>query len=296
MRNISANMQALLASDAIPALATFWLLTRKDGISFGFTDWSEDVIYQGVTFRADGGTTRSAVQQRVDLSVPSFDISGILSSPEITDEDIRAGKYDNARIKSWMAVPTDANFGFYGTIPLPGAFLGEITIRDGVYTAEIRGLSYALQQSFVETYTPTCQADFGDSRCKLNLEPFRDGGRITSVASPNKVIAVALDSTNAAGRYTFGLITFTSGRNKGSSVEIRAWTGGTGTSGNLTLYLPSGMPLEIGDTFTVLPGCDKSFNPTTGQGCYQWNNTDNFRGFPFIPGVNFLLDYGIATA
>src|SRR6202030_651027 len=100
----------------------------------------------------------------------------------------------------FMADPLDVNFATYGTIPLPGYYLGEIKIQDGIYTCECRGIAYALTQSFIEVFTPTCRADFGDARCKFNLASVTDTGTVTAVIS-NSFFAATLNSTNAGGLY-----------------------------------------------------------------------------------------------
>lgn len=294
MKSISSAMQALLNQKSIPALATFWSVARKDGVVFGFTDWSETITAGGTTYRAKSGMTRSAIQQRADLSVPGFEATAIISSSDITDDDIDNGKYDGATVTVFMAVPTDVNFATYGTIPLPGYLIGQMTVKDGLYTAEVRGIGYKLQQTYIELFNPLCTADFGDARCKKDLGPLTDTGTVTAIVTPNKVVSVNLNSVNGSGAYVFGLVTFTSGAANGTSIEVSGWTGGTSASGNLAFYLPPATTIQVGDTFSIVPGCDKSYVPgAAGQGCYQWANTDNFRGFPFIPGMQFLTDYGV---
>lgn len=49
MRILSAAMQGLLNTDGINGLATFWKITRADGVVLGFTDWTDDVVFSGVT-------------------------------------------------------------------------------------------------------------------------------------------------------------------------------------------------------------------------------------------------------
>jgi uncharacterized phage protein (TIGR02218 family) len=46
-------------------------------------------------------------------------------------------------------------------------------------------------------------------------------------------------------------------------------------------------PIALGDTFAVTAGCDKRF-PTCRD---RFNNTVNFRGFPHIPGNDFVVSY-----
>src|SRR3954469_651020 len=128
MKLIPPAMQALLAGPVVPALATFWLIYREDGVAFGFTDWSDVVIAEGVTYRARSGLSRTALQSRVDLSVPGFELTGFINSAELTDDDIRAGRYNGATILNWIAVPTDPDFVTYSKIALPGLRVGEISL------------------------------------------------------------------------------------------------------------------------------------------------------------------------
>lgn len=291
MRILSAAMQNLLNTDSISGLSTFWKVTRQDGVIFGFTDWTQNVIVAGVTYQASSGYSRSALQQRVDLAVPNVDITGILSSANITDADIRAGRYDNATVQIWMAIATDTNFATYGTIPLPGAFIGEIKIQDGVYVAEIRGLAYALQQSFIELYSPSCQADFCDSRCKLNAASFTDNGYVTGVIDAHRTFTFQTYTDIRAGSptgYNFGQLTWTSGQNDGLIVEIINHVN-NGTGLQMSTAFPTAYPIQPGDQFGALLGCPKTVNA-----CLYFNNLVNYRGFPQIPGLNVLVDYGEA--
>lgn len=280
-------MQGLLNTDSISGLSTFWKVTRQDGTILGFTDWTQNVVVAGVTYEAASGYSRSALQQRVDLAVPNVDITGILSSANITDADIRAGRYDNATVKIWMAVATDASFATYGTIPLPGAFLGEIKIQDGVYVAEIRGLAYALQQSFIELFSPTCQADFCDSRCQLSATSFTDTGYVSGVIDPHRTFTFNITdvvATISPAGYNYGLLTWMSGKNNGLIVEIT-----NQFNNQMSTAYPTAYAIQPGDGFTALVGCRKVVSD-----CNAFNNLVNYRGFPQIPGINFLLDYGEA--
>jgi uncharacterized phage protein (TIGR02218 family) len=46
-------------------------------------------------------------------------------------------------------------------------------------------------------------------------------------------------------------------------------------------------PIAEGDTFTVTAGCDKRFATCRDR----FDNTANFRGFPHIPGNDFVVSY-----
>jgi uncharacterized phage protein (TIGR02218 family) len=303
MRTITTTMKALLNTDGLTALATFWKLTRKDGTVLGFTDWTTDVVGGTVTYEASSGMTRSALQQRVDLAVPNEEINGILTSDQVKAADIRAGLYNGATLTTFMAVPTDPDFLNYGTIVLPGAFLGEVQIQDGTFLFEVRGLAYALNQTFVNCFIPVCRADFADknaaNKCKLDPANFTVTGTVGTVET--QFFSFISSDVSGAGTTTppaangavflFGLLTWTSGENLGFSAEIVSEVGQSLPNFGAELYLPTPYPISVGDAFSALAGCDK----TIGR-CSDYNNNVNFRGVPFIPGLTKLFDVGVATA
>jgi len=47
------------------------------------------------------------------------------------------------------------------------------------------------------------------------------------------------------------------------------------------------LDVQVGDTFTIAPGCDK--NVTTCKN--KFSNVVNFHGEPYLPGRDFLLTY-----
>lgn len=56
---------------------------------------------------------------------------------------------------------------------------------------------------------------------------------------------------------------------------------------SLALWQAMPDPIAAGDTFTVTAGCDKTFAT-----CHdRFDNVVNFRGFPHIPGNDFVIRY-----
>ena len=84
------------------------------------------------------------------------------------------------------------------------------------------------------------------------------------------------------GWFVDGVVTFSSGANAGRSMEVKAWTSATAT---VTLFLPMPAPIQVGDTQTLYPGCRK----TTADCRDKFANIVNFRGEPFVPGLDGLL-------
>jgi len=166
-----------------------------------------------------------------------------------------------------------------GTRPLRRGRIGEVTLGRSVFEAELRGLAQAFTQQLCELTSPTCRAALGDARCGVDLVPLTVTGTVTSVTSPR----VWTDSTRAeaAGYFTFGRLTWTSGANAGYSMEIKTHASG----GVMTLQLPMPFALAVGDGYSLEPGCDKLLATCIGK----FSNVDNFRGEPHLPGQDAIL-------
>ena len=57
----------------------------------------------------------------------------------------------------------------------------------------------------------------------------------------------------------------------------------------LELWQRAGEPLALGDAFTVTAGCDKRLATCRDR----FANALNFRGFPHIPGNDFVIAYQV---
>ena len=86
------------------------------------------------------------------------------------------------------------------------------------------------------------------------------------------------------GLFTAGRLVWSSGANADVAVEImehRIVADGV----RLSLWQAMSEPMAVGDTFTVTAGCDKRFVTCRDR----FANTINFRGFPQIPGNDFVV-------
>lgn len=276
MKNISTALATHIAGE-VTTLATCWKLTRRDNIVFGFTDHDVDIIVDSVTYKAASGFTPSAVQNTASLSVDNLDVEGMLSAGNITEADIMAGLYDFAEIEIFQINYNDVT---QGTLKLRRGWLGEVSLVKQQFVVEVRGLTQRLSQTIGELYSASCRAAFADSRCKINAATYTVSGAITSVISNQEF----KDSsrTETSGLYNFGKITFTSGANIGLSMEVKEFISG----GKIVLVLPMPYNIAIGDSYSLIQGCDK----TLATCANQYNNVVNFRGEPHVPGLDSMLE------
>lgn len=282
MRVIPSALQEKLDS-GVTTLAHCWRLTRRDGVVLGFTDHDVDLVFDNVTFRAGTGFTASEATSRFDLAIDGSEISGALSDDALSEHDLAGGRYDAAAIETWLVDFSDVSL----RVLTARGTLGEVRREGQAFGAELRGLADALAQESGRLYTARCGADLGDHRCKVDLTSpaLRGAGVVVALEGTSQFTASGLGGY-ADGWFSAGRLTWQSGANAGLAMEVKVHRH-TGGAVRLTLWQAMAAPVAAGDAFTVTAGCDKQFSTCRDR----FANTVNFRGFPHIPGNDFVLSY-----
>ena len=89
-------------ASGITTVCHCWLVTRKDGESYGFTDHDSDLSFEGHDFKAASGLSAGALQQTTGLSVDNSEAVGALSDASVSEEDLAEGRFDGADAQSWL--------------------------------------------------------------------------------------------------------------------------------------------------------------------------------------------------
>lgn len=277
MKPVTTAMAAHLEGE-LTSLVTCWRLQRTDGAQMFFTDFDQDLEIGGNIYAADRGYSRTAIANSDSFTVDNLDIIGYLSNDAITETDFLAGLYDHAEIHIFMVNWQDISMG---TIPLRKGWLGELSVSDQQFTAELRGLGQALQTEIGDVYGPTCRADLGDAACTVDTASLIHNDQVAEADSRREITLT--DFTGEDGVLAGGVLTFSNGLNTGRSLEIKDWLQ---QARRLTLFLAAPFEITAGDNVTVIRGCDKSF--ATCRNVFA--NQLNFRGFPHIPGTDALRE------
>jgi uncharacterized phage protein (TIGR02218 family) len=310
MKIASAGMLTHLATANPTSLAWLWKVKRIDGTLLGFSSFDRDITYDdgsgdgAITYLAKTGYTASAAASKGDLSVDNSEAKGFLDSAAITELALRQNLFDDALVTMMFVNWADLTMSH---VLVRSGTLGIVKMKNGLWTAEHRGLTHRYGAIIGSTYGALCRAMFGSGLngidlnsqwlCMVDVTLYRQTGSVDYVTdafhlTPNSGLLQVGSATPTApapeGWFDDGIISFTSGALDDASYEIKSWDGS-----ELTLYLPipGGVLPAPGDTFSIEPGCNKTIYDCANK----YNNVVNFRGEPTIPGQDLIFNYPNAS-
>jgi uncharacterized phage protein (TIGR02218 family) len=279
MKQLVSGLQVHLNSGTT-TLCWCWRLTRRDGVVFGFTDHDQTLSFDGTLFEASAGFTATEICDSIGLSVDNLEVESALSSATLDEAGLASTWFDDAKIEIFRV---NWNEPAQRVLVRTGS-IGEVRRHGALFVAEVRGLAHYMGQPGGRLYQYTCDTDLGSARCGIDLtiQPFSDTGQVVTTSSRRR-FAVAGLATHADEWFTRGLLTFTSGSNAGRQIEIKRHTalGGTAT---IELWQEAAEAVTPGTTVALTAGCDK----TASTCAAKFKNTLNFRGFPAMPGNDYL--------
>jgi len=251
----------------------------------GFTDHDRELVVDGVACRADTGMTARALQQTTGLSVDNSEAFGALSAAAITEDDLTAGRFDGAEVQAYLvnwAAPQDFLLQFRGS-------LGEISRIDGSFKAELRGLTELLNRPQGMAYTPGCSAVLGDGQCRFDLtQPGYFAEATIDAVDDGRVFSFLNFASYDERWFEGGRFAAISGAADGL-VGVVKIDRQEGMRRRIELWQSLRAPIAAGDTVLIHAGCDKS----TTSCRIKFANFLNFRGFPHIPGEDWLASYPV---
>lgn len=292
-------------AQSVTTLAVCWRLVKTNGdvvlgtshdrdipitvTSVGVTITSSDEFDLTGVYKASSGITASSVKGGDDMSVDNMEVEGALERPpnvfvDVSLEDVKAGLYDGARVTVFMVNWQDPDD--YQDI-LRHGFFGQIDWNsDGYYKTEVRGLLQILQQQIGRTCGETCDVEeFGDARCKLDLAPLTVTGTVEAVTSNREFsVLLGISSSIDGGAFKLGKLIWQTGANVGFSGQVKDDIVSS-ASDDLVMYEEFPNDVQVGDTFTLTEGCNR-----TATRCKQLGNFLNFRGPGiFNPGMDEIM-------
>lgn len=276
-RYLTTSQKDFLAGEVL-TLATCWKIKRTDDTEYFFTDHDRQLVFNGDAYTPLNSGDAGPVAASDKINVDNMEVEIILNSDGIDEDELRNGFFDMAQIWVFWVNYEDLSMPefklFFG-------LLGEVEIIDDMAHVEVRSVAQLCQQEIGETISPDCLADLGDDRCKVDLTSYTHSGTVTAVTSDTIFTDSGL--TQIGGYFDYGKVTWLTGDNAGLSMDVAAFAYG----GEVTLFEAMPANIQIGDTFTIVAGCDRKFATCKDR----FSNVVNHRGFPHVPGTDKALQY-----
>ncbi len=266
-------------------LCRAWRVTCRDGFRLGFTEHDQKLTFDGTVFEPGTGFAATEASVASGLSAPGTEVRGGFSSDAITEADLAAGRYDGARVElflvNWQAA--DEQHALMSVQEI-----GEVSRAGPGFSAELRSFAHRLQQPEGRVYNRRCDADLGDSKCRVDMSVAnrRVTGLVAEVLSADRLTVSGLPDS-PEGHFRLGHLRFDQGVLSGRRLAIEESGAVTGGLVTLRLWLPLEARPAEGDAVTLTVGCDKSFATCREK----FGNQLNFRGFPHMPGSDFAYSY-----
>lgn len=182
-------------------------------------------------------------------------------------------KLERAFLTSFGAVPTGLLVDFAGKVA-PIRKIGRTSLQ-----MECADWKVLLNQNVPRgVYQAPCANVVYDADCLLVPATFAVSGAVASGGGGPTTTLFNTNLTAVDDDFALGRIVFTSGPNNGVSRGVKTYKN---ASGAITLILPLPAAPAVGNTFTIYPGCDLTFNRCNTR----FSNSIHFRGEDLIPPV-----------
>lgn len=278
MSRLSAALESHLSGD-VTTHCFCWIIRRFDGVAHGFTDHDRTLTIDGVACEPQTGLTASEATSALGLAVDSAEVEGALSSLSITESDVESGVFDNAGVETFLvnwAAPDQRAL-------LRRSRIGTVTRSGSYFLAELKSSAVDLDKVKGRRITRLCDAQLGDTRC--GYRGSEQKGTVTRIIPDRTFIASGLQLPGA-NWFRNGVLTWVSGGSAGRH-NVVVGQEITGSTMRLDLRDTPVPDMQTGDTFSLMPGCDKSFGTCKAK----FANAANFRGFPHLPGNDAAYNY-----
>jgi hypothetical protein len=290
--------------------ADLFLILLANGQAITSTNWQLDIVNAGappLTYYATqyGCWSRGAITSEASFNCNSNTMSLTVTVPNDTAlnfpgtntplfQTVSTGLFDKATVWVYTAYSplndlsgSSAN-GFDTSLGLETKFMGEITNVDSLDRSQckftVADLLYRLNLNTPPNLIQSpCRFTLFDPHCSLSAASFQSAGQVASGSTQLVINATsALPSVGSDPLpYALGVVKFTSGQNNGQAFKIKAQNSTT----QFVLDAAPILPIQIGDQFIVLPGCDLQQSTCINK----FANLIHFGGFPFTPQPEVVL-------
>jgi len=262
-------------------IARFLWIRRRDGNVYRFTSASKRVVVEGETYLPSRSVNDSNIASNANMDVDDLDAAGLLQPGVVTEDDIRATRWDDAEYRIFRAnwaSPSD------GIEKCKAGRLGVIRVKRQSFLVQLLGMLDTYTTVIGKKTQPGCRTSLGTEEC--GVVPTIVSGVIDLCETDLFTLS---DSARTEPDVFFdeGIITidFPTGP---LSYEIKAYiqAGGIFVTKTIIHYDATGMD------YVMSEGCTRRFQ----EDCVgRFANGARFRGEPWLRGNDALIQVGRHT-
>jgi hypothetical protein len=302
MKPASAALIALLNSTTGFIMADLYTFTLLGGESFLFSGAATAITdaATGRVFQLGPRFERSTTRVVIGIQSDELDVRVY---PETTDvlgatpwaAAAWEGQLDGATVQLERAFMPSYGNTAPGTVVLFAGRISDIELSRTLIAIKVRSFLELLNIAMPRRlWQPSCNHNFGDPMCGydrvngLNAQGVPTGiGALTFACMAGSTIASIAGAPVTSNPYVLGTITGLTGANAGQSRCIASFVSG-GAVGVTLAFLSTP---AAGDTFQILPGCDRTLatcagffkNSRVSPAGYVSANAETYGGVPFVP-------------
>lgn len=289
MRAASGAMIAALNAGAVFLVANCYTITLRNATVYRWTSCDMNLTVNGNLFtcQADQSTSQPGIKRgairhargkevqtcEITLTCGQTVLMGGISLPLFAHN----GGFDGAQVLvEWVPMgPLGWGDTSLGSVVLFQGQVAQVNPTTTTVVLEVKDFKEILVNQMPRTvFQSACPNAFGDANCTKSIAGLTVAGTITSGASATGFTASGL--AGVTGYYNLGIVTMTSGAASGATRAVSGFVSG----GVVTLVTPLPVAPGVGDTFTIAPGCDKSWTAACNT---KYANSTHYRGCPWVP-------------
>lgn len=292
MRPQSGTLATFLQSRLPTWKSDLFAITLRDGTVYNWTDFDQSLTLDGTTYTTTvpGSSptigpllSRTRLSVRNTIEVPELELKlAALDAVEVWGANIKQQLHNRAfdgasllMTRIFMPSPGDTSLG---GVPMFGGSMASSSVDATGGSLTFKGSNVRFNQYLPRnTFETSCLHSFCDAGCTLLESSFTLTAQVVGSGATSQIIPWTSPPADAT-KYTLGKLTMTSGAAINQVRTVKVISGST-----ITLTYPLYNAPASGDTFSILRGCDKTLNTSSGQDCTHYANTQHYRGFPFIP-------------
>lgn len=166
VKSISSSLLSDIQK-GVTTLATIISIRREDGVSFHLTNHDTSITLDAVVYDHTIPYVLSAITTGIDMAIDNAELRLSLDDTVFTVQDFADGLYRNAEITISLV---DFDNPAHGQMIVRQGWFGPISRQQNkVVKITVVGLLKILDLTVGRVYQPSCDADFGDSRCRVAL-------------------------------------------------------------------------------------------------------------------------------